>query len=138
MLRGFLRRVVEKEKLREEKLREIASRFNMTIVLFGSRAKGKSTPASDYDLLVIYDDPAELEELLRELRGAGIPADVHAFNLADALNAMPTSTIILDALEEGVVLKEGISLKPLRERLAALKSAGYRKEAEGWVLRIGE
>jgi len=128
-----LKRVIEREKLRE-----IASRFNMTIVLFGSRAKGKSTPASDYDLLVIYDDPAELEELLRELRGARIPADVHAFNLADALNAMPTSTIILDALEEGVVLKEGISLRGFRERLAALKSAGYRKEAEGWVLRIGE
>ncbi|RDD53181.1 MAG: nucleotidyltransferase domain-containing protein, partial [Candidatus Korarchaeota archaeon NZ13-K] len=101
-----MRRIVERERLREERLREIVDRFKVTVILFGSRARGGSTPASDYDLLIIYDDPAELEKLLSSFKDARIPVDVHAFTLEDALNTMPTSTIILDALEEGAVLKE--------------------------------
>jgi len=136
MSKGFLRRTVERGKLREERLREIVDRFKVTVILFGSRARGGSTPASDYDLLIIYDDPAELEKLLSSFKDARIPVDVHAFTLEDALNTMPTSTIILDALEEGIVLKESIPLGPLRERLRSLKDKGYRKVGKGWVLRI--
>jgi len=131
-----LRRIVERERLREERLREIVDRFKVTVILFGSRARGGSTPASDYDLLIIYDDPAELEKLLSSFKDARIPVDVHAFTLEDALNTMPTSTIILDALEEGAVLKESIPLGPLRERLRSLKDKGYRKVGKGWILRI--
>jgi len=136
MSKGFLRRIVERERLREERLREIVDRFKVTVILFGSRARGGSTPASDYDLLIIYDDPAELEKLLSSFKDARIPVDVHAFTLEDALNTMPTSTIILDALEEGAVLKESIPLGPLRERLRSLKDKGYRKVGKGWILRI--
>jgi len=136
MSKGFLRRTVERERLKEERLREIVDRFKVTVILFGSRARGGSTPASDYDLLIIYDDPAELEKLMSDLKDARVPVDVHVFTLKDALNTMPTSTIILDALEEGIVLKEGIPLEPLRERLRSLKDKGYRKVEKGWILRI--
>jgi len=69
--------------LREERLREIVDRFEVTVILFGSRARGGSTPASDYDLLIIYDDPAELEKLLSSFKDARVPADVHAFTLKE-------------------------------------------------------
>jgi len=41
---------------------------------------------------------------------------------------MPTSTIILDALEEGIVLEESISLGPLREGLRSLRDKGTESQ----------
>lgn len=51
------------------------------VYLFGSRAGGKETVDSDYDLLVVVPDdtPAETMRLTRTCalsRGTGIPADV--------------------------------------------------------------
>jgi uncharacterized protein len=53
------------------------------VYLFGSRARGKETADSDYDLLVVVPDdtPAETMRLTRTCalsRGTGIPADVIA------------------------------------------------------------
>jgi uncharacterized protein len=53
------------------------------VYLFGSRARGKETADSDYDLLVVVPDetPAETIRLTRTCalsRGTGIPADVIA------------------------------------------------------------
>ena len=53
------------------------------VYLFGSRARGKETADSDYDLLVVVPDetPAENIRLTRTCalsRGTGIPADIIA------------------------------------------------------------
>ncbi len=95
-------------------------KYNVTAALFGSRAKGESTPASDYDLLLICEDPSTSEKILRDLREARIPMDAHCFTLSEALEAPLSSTVILDALTDGTVLREGISLRPLIEKLKSL------------------
>ncbi len=74
MLRGSLRRMVERDRNRRKKLEKIVDRYDVTAVLFGSRARGDAIPASDYDLLLIYEDPSTLERLLEDLRGARIHA----------------------------------------------------------------
>ena len=61
--------------------------------------------------------------------------DVHSFTLEEALDALPYSTVILDALTEGIVLKEGPPLRPLTEKLKSLKRKGYRKVEGGWIIR---
>ena len=53
------------------------------VYLFGSRARGKETADSDYDLLVVVPDdtPSEHMRLTRTCalsRGTGIPADIIA------------------------------------------------------------
>jgi uncharacterized protein len=58
------------------------------VVLFGSRASGRSRPDSDYDLLIVLPGAqAETTMLARELRQAfqerDIPADVHVRSSAD-------------------------------------------------------
>jgi len=55
--------------------------------------------------------------------------DVHPFTLEAALDAMHSSIVILDALEEDVVLKESISLPPLKEFIIAVSLP------EGWEAR---
>ncbi len=135
MLKGFLRRMVERDRKRRRKLEEIVKRYDVTAVLFGSRARGDATPASDYDLLLIYEDPSTLERLLEDLREARIPVDVHSFTPEEALEVLPYSTVILDALTEGIVLKENLPLKPLTEKLKSLRRRGYRKVEGGWIIR---
>ncbi len=133
MLRGFLRRRVEKEKRRREELVRLASEFKeLTIILFGSRARGDHTAASDFDLLVVYDDVDALNEFKEKLRKSGIPADVKAYRLEEALALMSSSTVILDALAEGLVLQRGKFLERLREEF---RRAGCRKVRGGWILR---
>ena len=50
------------------------------IILFGSSARGGTTPDSDIDLLVVQDDPGDRQQeyvrIRRALRGLGRPFDI--------------------------------------------------------------
>ena len=50
------------------------------IILFGSRARGRATPDSDFDLLVVEADPVskrgEMVRLRSVLTGLSVPVDV--------------------------------------------------------------
>lgn len=135
MSRDFLRRRVEEEKRRSSTLREVSSKYErLTVILFGSRARGGFTPASDYDLVVIYENPDDLRKFKEELRRARIPVDLHAFTLREAMELLKSSTFLLDALEDGLVLREGIPLGPLREEMRNLRERGYRRVEGGWII----
>ncbi len=80
------------------------------VYLFGSRARGRADPGSDYDLLVVVpaDAPAERRRpqlAVRALRGVGVPVDAvvmtrPAFDLrAHVVNSLPEA-----ALREGRLL----------------------------------
>jgi predicted nucleotidyltransferase len=80
------------------------------IYLFGSRATGKTTPDSDYDLLVIVADDAPADRrrsrlAYQALRGTGVAADVvvwtrSAFEARTSLRASLPATV----LAEGTLL----------------------------------
>ncbi|MEW6047382.1 MAG: nucleotidyltransferase domain-containing protein [Bacillota bacterium] len=62
-------------------VRRLVERFApLRIILFGSRARGTAERDSDIDLLVVlpelHDKYMATVEMLRELRGLGIPVDV--------------------------------------------------------------
>ena len=52
-------------------LKSVIVRFvpNATVILYGSAARGKREPESDYDVLVLLDEPAP-KETLEEMRSA--------------------------------------------------------------------
>lgn len=113
-----LKRVEEERSLA---LRRYLSKFRdkrVTVVLFGSRARGDHNLHSDYDLLVISESPVEVKPHLIE------PALVAScFNvLADELREkVYESSIVVSALVEGMVLLDSLGLenvlKDLRERI---------------------
>ncbi|MGQ9592588.1 MAG: nucleotidyltransferase domain-containing protein [Planctomycetota bacterium] len=70
------------ERVLEEIVRRLIEAYQPErIYLFGSKARGESTPDSDYDLLVVVPDDASEERrdsdlAYRALRGTGVGADV--------------------------------------------------------------
>lgn len=82
------------------------------IWLFGSRARGEATDASDWDLLVVLDDrtlDAELDPRVAwQLgRNAGVRADVIACRAGEFQEARDTpNTLAYDAAHEGGLLYE--------------------------------
>lgn len=82
------------------------------IWLFGSRARGEATDASDWDLLVVLDDrtlDAELDPRVAwQLgRNVGVRADVIACRAGEFQEARNTpNTLAYDAAHEGGLLYE--------------------------------
>lgn len=81
------------------------------VVLFGSRARGDATPASDVDLLVIeatVGDPIkESVRLRRRLRGLGVPIDVIVVDEHSAQRrGAVRGTLVERALRDGRILVE--------------------------------
>ena len=82
------------------------------IVLFGSRARGRSGPDSDIDLLVILDDDAPAEKLTlragwESRRGYDHPADV--IPVREAVyrrRAKITGTLAYEAEIDGIAVYE--------------------------------
>jgi len=60
----------EHEKILLERCRDIIRAIvpNAEVILYGSRARGDATPNSDYDLLVVVDDPITPELEIRIAR----------------------------------------------------------------------
>jgi len=82
------------------------------IWLFGSRARGDASPASDWDLLIVVPDDSD-EELFEPLRSwqvrkdAGVPADLVPCRVRDFEEDRSTpNTLAYEASANGVLLLE--------------------------------
>jgi len=113
-----------------------------TIVLFGSRARGESSPESDHDIFVVLEGlPAEPMNRAREVRGA--ISDCLA-DLPGAINLHAKTTLefeadltplYLDICADGICLYGEDYFEPLRQKgLTALASAGMTRRRVGGSL----
>jgi predicted nucleotidyltransferase len=94
-------------------LDRIVSRWHpQQVWLFGSRARGDSTPESDWDLFVVVDDNADDEELdpgvgRRLRRECGVRADVIPWRASEFTEFRRTpNTLAYSVANEGVLLQE--------------------------------
>jgi predicted nucleotidyltransferase len=82
------------------------------IWLFGSRAKGTASSASDWDLLVVVPDDlgdAELDPVIgwRLQRSSGVRADVIPCRASEFVEARTTpNTLAFEAVASGVLIHE--------------------------------
>ncbi|MEX2281728.1 MAG: nucleotidyltransferase domain-containing protein [Gemmatimonadota bacterium] len=81
------------------------------IIVFGSRARGEETPASDLDLLVICSQITSRRETRIAIRIAlsnlGVPKDVLVASSEDVrTHGQVPGTVLKTALEEGIVVYE--------------------------------
>jgi len=94
----------------KERILQAAGGSVQRIVLHGSRVTGRARPSSDYDVLVVLDDP--VEDWVREsLRLSGLfvdfdhPVDVQVFGKEEFEECRPVpATIAYPADHYGVVL----------------------------------
>ncbi|MGP3667582.1 MAG: nucleotidyltransferase domain-containing protein [Candidatus Bathyarchaeota archaeon] len=111
---------------------------DVTVILFGSYAKGDFNKASDYDLVLISNklkgNPLERTKQVYKLNEEFLPLDILAFTQEEFLKAMENlSPTALDAIEEGKVLHDNGFYDEARKRLLELKEKGLRKERY-WVM----
>lgn len=118
-----LRKLAEKAEREFEEFLKEAKRHEVTIILFGSRARGNHTLISDYDLLIIHVGD--------ELKRKGLTLNVFNVELEELRNTISSSPLLLAAILEGRVLIDNLNvedeLKELRKRLIGLK-AGVSKD----------
>lgn len=91
----------------------------VTVILFGSRATGRHSASSDYDIMVIvpgyadyFDEVAQIRRLCR-----GVPVDIVLF----ALDEFVVDGVVAKMLENCVTIHDGLSLNPCRRAEAASK-----------------
>jgi predicted nucleotidyltransferase len=94
-------------------LDRVISRWHpLQVWLFGSRARGDSTPESDWDLFVVIDDSADEAELdpgvgRRLRRECGVRADVIPWRANELAEFRSTpNTLAYSVANEGVLLHE--------------------------------
>jgi uncharacterized protein len=94
-------------------LDRIISRWHPRQVwLFGSRARGDSTPDSDWDLFVVIDDTADETELdpgigRRLRRACGVRADVIPWRAGEFTEfRMTPNTLAYSVAHEGILVHE--------------------------------
>ncbi len=139
MRKGFLKKVREREERRISVLRKILENMKgkeIAVILFGSRARGESSASSDFDILVIVRDQRVSDELKEALRKERIPSDLHIFRLEEAKELLPSSSILLDALQEGLLLLDGLGIENLIEEAKNLKKRGIGRVKGGWKIAI--
>ncbi len=162
---GSERTQAEEARLLNASLRALAGRYGeaarrrlgealVSVVLFGSVARGEADRDSDIDLLLVVEGlprgrfarmarlegvAGELEEEREELWRRGVRTDFSVLALTPE-EARKTRTIYLDMVEDGVLLWDregffGAILKRLRERMKALGSRRLRKgKIRYWLL----
>jgi predicted nucleotidyltransferase len=94
-------------------LDRIVSRWHpQQVWLFGSRARGDSTPESDWDLFVVVDDSADDDELdpgvgRRLRRECGVRADVIPWRASEFMEFRNTpNTLAYSVAKDGMLLHE--------------------------------
>ena len=106
-----------RRKLFEEYLRRL-SEEPVTVILFGSRARGDYNLLSDYDLLIIYRErrapkPHEL--------GLSLNAQCFLVHESELRERAYDSSIVIAALLEGRILVDNLNLaEEIREKGAAI------------------
>ncbi|WP_297506119.1 nucleotidyltransferase domain-containing protein [Thermococcus sp.] len=125
----------------ERFVRRIVNYFSgdVTVILFGSRARGDYNRASDYDLIVISRKMSgnflARTKPLYELNEDFLPVDILAYTPAEFLKALENlSPSALDAIKEGIVLHDNGFYEVARRHFEELKRKGMRKERY-WVIR---
>jgi hypothetical protein len=101
------------------------------VILFGSRATGKATEDSDYDLVFIGNflcPRIERVKMVLRLKPPRIPIDVFCYTPEEFERAFQAfSLTAIDAVGEGIVLLGDIFVQPFKERYADLVHAGMHK-----------
>ena len=120
--------------------------FDITgVVVFGSRVKGKATPHSDIDILVVADRINRKrhrrgEEIIRIKRYLkGLPADILLFTKQEVKsNFRNHNPLFLDIAEDGIiVIDRGKFLENLmKETIEYIKQKGIKKLKEGWIFPV--
>ncbi|MFB3905281.1 MAG: nucleotidyltransferase domain-containing protein [Acidobacteriota bacterium] len=95
----------------EEKLNEVVSRIiaaaqPLRIVLFGSAARGRTTPHSDLDILVVVKDGSHrrrvAENVYRSFSGIGVAIDIVVVTESDVRKYRDVPWMVIKpALDEG-------------------------------------
>ena len=98
-------------------------------ILFGSRARGDHGPWSDYDILLIGDFIEDYMERLKKLidlaANVEIPIEPHPYRLEEAIGMLERgSPTIVDAIEEGIVIKAGKEYDKLLSKCREMKDSG--------------
>ena len=110
----------------------------ITIILFGSRARGDYSASSDTDILIILDSYSwdDLRLILNLAYQHGIVSpEPHIFSLDFVIQNFENNTVLLDAIYEGIVLVDGFNIvKTLKKRLKKVLER-FEKTKEGWKLR---
>jgi len=110
----FLKQTMDREKLQRlpkprlaavllfvEKISEEAA----LVVLFGSTIAGTATPGSDIDFLIISSQPsalASVQKKIEELLGEKL--NLHLYQEQEAVSAIKTDSLLLNALKQGIIL----------------------------------
>lgn len=90
----------------------------LSVVLFGSLARGDATAASDADVLIVLrDSPADFGERLVQFKpvGLGVSVEVFPYTLEEARRALNERWGVV-----GVALEEGKMLLGRKDELAEL------------------
>jgi len=134
----------------------------VSVVLFGSAARGEAGPVSDIDLLVVVDDlpssrlarhevlrraDERVEDELRRLRRQGVLTDIHPI-LKTPAEAERITPLYLDLVEDARILfdRDGFFARILERLRQSLRTLGARRIERGhlryWDLKpdyhIGE
>jgi len=147
---GFFRRLLQ------ELVRQLSEAFGgslVSVVLFGSVARGEAGEESDVDVIVVCEDFPEgisgrvdmllpvLDEVYARVEGRKPFIQFHPLRPDEAAKSRP---IYLDVLEDGVILydKEGFILRVLERMERKLRELGARRVhlKDGswiWVLKPG-
>lgn len=104
----------------EEEFREFLEKLKkkkVCVVLFGSRAEGKANLLSDYDLLLVSEEPRiEIPERL--------PADIFIYSPEECLEEIKRrNSVVLDALRKGRLIFDNLGVfEKLRRRAFSEKA----------------
>ncbi len=102
------------------------------VILFGSVATGDFTQKSDADVLVVFDEPVEWQEVYAHSDGWVQPVVKTLAEVSDLL--MAATPFFCQIIEDGVVLRDRDGLyNHLRDLAEEAKSRqGLVRSAEGW------
>lgn len=136
-LRG-LPRLDSLKKYLERLFEEEADRI-VSIVLFGSMAKGTCTTHSDYDLLIIVsrEDLSLKDRLYKYSRYSDGWVEPFTYTIEEVEEMFEDrNPLILDALKDGIILYDRGFWKNLRERFEKLLESGaVAPKKDGWIIR---
>ena len=125
----------------ERFLKRVVDYFDgdVTIILFGSRARGDFNRTSDYDLVVISKklggNPLQRTRPLYELNEEFLDVDIIAYTPWEFLKALENlSPSALDAMKDGIVLHDNGFYGMAKKKFEEMKKKGLRRERY-WVMR---
>ncbi len=110
LLKHAMTKKMKEEQLLIEYIERIKRNYpRSTIILFGSRAKGRQLPYSDYDIAVVLeniDDKLEMTIKLRRLKPHGLDLDLVVLDKRELEDPM-----IKAMLGEKRILYDGLSIR---------------------------